>query len=77
MCLCAIKLLHLNEWKVNISYCLEWYCGYMAKNKAMRGVFPKSYVCIKEAIIDRSGLESFSQFCIDLWNIYLLYNIFD
>ncbi|KAF4529699.1 hypothetical protein B566_EDAN016654, partial [Ephemera danica] len=33
----------------------EWYFGYSTKNKSLRGVFPKSYIYIKDSVVDKSG----------------------
>ncbi|KAG8228173.1 hypothetical protein J437_LFUL014408 [Ladona fulva] len=33
----------------------EWFFGFSTKNRAVRGIFPKSYIHVKESIIDRSG----------------------
>ncbi|XP_033607516.1 dedicator of cytokinesis protein 1 isoform X3 [Cryptotermes secundus] len=32
-----------------------WFFGYSTKNRAVRGIFPKSYIHIKECIVDRTG----------------------
>ncbi|XP_046384567.1 dedicator of cytokinesis protein 1 isoform X4 [Ischnura elegans] len=33
----------------------DWFFGYSTKNRALRGIFPKSYIHIKESTVDRSG----------------------
>ncbi|KAL5021111.1 hypothetical protein ScPMuIL_000266 [Solemya velum] len=33
----------------------DWYRGYLLKNRQQSGIFPKSYVCVKEAIVKHSG----------------------
>jgi hypothetical protein len=32
-----------------------WFFGYSTKNRAVRGIFPKSYIYIKECIVDKTG----------------------
>jgi hypothetical protein len=32
-----------------------WFFGYSTKNRAVRGIFPKSYIHIKECIVDKTG----------------------
>ncbi|XP_066966939.1 dedicator of cytokinesis protein 1 isoform X9 [Macrobrachium rosenbergii] len=34
----------------------EWYFGYALHNKSLRGVFPKSYIQVKDCIVDKTGL---------------------
>ncbi|XP_071445315.1 dedicator of cytokinesis protein 1 isoform X2 [Hetaerina americana] len=33
----------------------DWFFGYSTKNRALRGIFPKSYIHIKESTVDKSG----------------------
>ncbi|XP_046667072.1 LOW QUALITY PROTEIN: dedicator of cytokinesis protein 1-like [Homalodisca vitripennis] len=33
----------------------DWYFGFTAKNRGLRGIFPKCYVKIMESIVDKSG----------------------
>jgi hypothetical protein len=33
----------------------DWFFGFSTKNRAVRGIFAKSYVHIKECIVDRTG----------------------
>ncbi|GFG33105.1 hypothetical protein Cfor_10663, partial [Coptotermes formosanus] len=33
----------------------EWLFGFSTKNRAVRGIFPKSYVHIKQCVVDRTG----------------------
>nr|XP_027221315.1 dedicator of cytokinesis protein 5-like [Penaeus vannamei] len=33
-----------------------WYFGYALHNKALRGVFPKSFIQVRECIVDKTGL---------------------
>ncbi|XP_030252453.1 dedicator of cytokinesis 2 isoform X3 [Sparus aurata] len=37
--------------------CDGWYRGYLARNKAQQGVFPASFVHLKEVIIEKRGEE--------------------
>uniref|UniRef100_A0A8C4HK55 Dedicator of cytokinesis 2 n=1 Tax=Dicentrarchus labrax TaxID=13489 RepID=A0A8C4HK55_DICLA len=37
--------------------CDGWYRGYLARNKAQQGVFPASFVHLKEVIIEKRGDE--------------------
>lgn len=40
-----------------IEICLDWYYGFKTKNHNLRGIFPKKFVCVRESVVDRSGLE--------------------
>ncbi|XP_063232451.1 dedicator of cytokinesis protein 1 isoform X3 [Bacillus rossius redtenbacheri] len=33
----------------------DWYFGYLATNRSLRGIFPKSYVHLLDVVVDRSG----------------------
>ncbi|XP_067134903.1 dedicator of cytokinesis protein 1-like [Centruroides vittatus] len=33
----------------------EWYYGCSTKNKSVWGIFPKVFICVKEAVIDKTG----------------------
>ncbi|XP_069695130.1 dedicator of cytokinesis protein 1 isoform X2 [Periplaneta americana] len=33
----------------------DWFFGYSTKNRAVRGIFPKSYIHVKECIVDKTG----------------------
>ncbi|XP_076042771.1 dedicator of cytokinesis protein 1-like isoform X4 [Oratosquilla oratoria] len=53
-----------NEWclKLNVGdtvHILEelegWYFGYALHNKALRGVFPKSYIKVRDCIVDKTS----------------------
>nr|CAD7394075.1 unnamed protein product [Timema cristinae]CAD7428801.1 unnamed protein product [Timema monikensis] len=33
----------------------DWLFGQLARNRSMRGIFPRSYIHIKEAIVDKTG----------------------
>ncbi|KAG8178683.1 hypothetical protein JTE90_011611 [Oedothorax gibbosus] len=35
----------------------DWYYGCSTKNKSVWGIFPKSYVCVKESIVDKTGIH--------------------
>uniref|UniRef100_A0A669D3I7 Dedicator of cytokinesis 2 n=1 Tax=Oreochromis niloticus TaxID=8128 RepID=A0A669D3I7_ORENI len=37
--------------------CEGWYRGYLSRNKAQQGVFPVSFVQVKEVIIEKRGYE--------------------
>ncbi|XP_060904050.1 dedicator of cytokinesis protein 2-like [Labrus mixtus] len=37
--------------------CDGWYRGYLARNKALQGVFPASFIHLKEVIIKKRGKE--------------------
>uniref|UniRef100_A0A1A7XW30 Dedicator of cytokinesis 2 n=1 Tax=Iconisemion striatum TaxID=60296 RepID=A0A1A7XW30_9TELE len=39
--------------------CDGWYRGYLARNKAQEGVFPASFVHLKEVIVEKRGDEEF------------------
>ncbi|XP_014253314.1 dedicator of cytokinesis protein 1 isoform X3 [Cimex lectularius] len=45
----------LGESVVLLQKSSDWYYGFSTKNKLNKGIFPKSYVKVKEATIDRSG----------------------
>ncbi|XP_068248217.1 dedicator of cytokinesis protein 1 isoform X5 [Palaemon carinicauda] len=34
----------------------DWYFGYALHNKSLRGVFPKSFIQVKDCIVDKTGL---------------------
>ncbi|XP_050389742.1 dedicator of cytokinesis protein 1 [Patella vulgata] len=38
-----------------IEECEEWYRGFAIKNKRLHGIFPKSYVCVKECVSEMHG----------------------
>ncbi|KAM9356802.1 dedicator of cytokinesis 2 [Symphorus nematophorus] len=40
-----------------LEVCDGWYRGYLARNKAQQGVFPASFVHLKEVIIEKRGDE--------------------
>uniref|UniRef100_A0A8D3C682 Dedicator of cytokinesis 2 n=1 Tax=Scophthalmus maximus TaxID=52904 RepID=A0A8D3C682_SCOMX len=42
--------------------CDGWYLGYLARNKAQQGVFPASFVHLKEVVIKRRGNEEVVMF---------------
>ncbi|GLG95601.1 Uncharacterized protein GBIM_02534 [Gryllus bimaculatus] len=33
----------------------EWFFGYSTKNKDVRGIFPKTFIHVRECVIDKSG----------------------
>nr|CAD7446283.1 unnamed protein product [Timema bartmani] len=33
----------------------DWLFGHLARNRSMRGIFPRSYIHIKEAVVDKTG----------------------
>lgn len=37
---------------------VDWFMGYATKNRAEVGIFPKTYVCLKEAKIVQTGYVS-------------------
>ncbi|XP_071948204.1 dedicator of cytokinesis protein 1-like isoform X2 [Antedon mediterranea] len=38
-----------------IEECEGWYRGYCTKNKALKGIFPKSFIQLKEATVELNG----------------------
>nr|CAD7394074.1 unnamed protein product [Timema cristinae] len=45
----------------------DWLFGQLARNRSMRGIFPRSYIHIKEAIVDKTGpveVVSIKQPCV-------------
>uniref|UniRef100_H3BDM0 Dedicator of cytokinesis 2 n=1 Tax=Latimeria chalumnae TaxID=7897 RepID=H3BDM0_LATCH len=37
--------------------CEGWYRGYLTKNKALQGIFPSSFIHIKETVIEKKGCQ--------------------
>ncbi|PSN51994.1 Dedicator of cytokinesis protein 1 [Blattella germanica] len=33
----------------------DWFFGYSTKNRAVRGIFPKSYIHVRECVVDKAG----------------------
>jgi len=34
---------------------VEWYYGFIVRKREKRGIFPKSFICIKDSVTDKSG----------------------
>ena len=48
-----IPAVHLK--KILLAFFPDWFRGYAIKNKAQKGIFPRSYVQVKEATVHISG----------------------
>lgn len=52
----------------------DWYRGFLARDRMVKGIFPKQYVCIKECTIEQIGLVTF---LLDFRVIIILLCAFD
>ena len=49
-----------------------WYRGHLAKDKSQKGIFPKSFVHLKEIGINKTGYESLQNQSLYLFFIWFL-----
>lgn len=48
--------LEIGETVQILEECDEWYRGFSTKNRAVKGIFPQSYVHLKPCKVDNEGL---------------------
>jgi hypothetical protein len=61
----SLVLPHRLQLSIGDSVCIleecgQWYYGYSLKNRNRLGIFPKNYISLKDAVVDKTGYQLIS-----------------